>query len=82
MSSKNSYRTPQGFKEVDCNRCNKEKVRIDGNSVSGTCYKCVSSGMNGESIIITDLPQEEYVQFIKRIFSYGRSENNSSEGTI
>lgn len=82
MASKIASRTPKGFMEVACSKCGTERMVIDSNSVSGTCFKCVSKGMNGESIILTDLPQEEYVQFLRRVFTYGRSQSDAAESSI
>lgn len=63
--SKNAYRTPAGFKEVKCSCCNTTVMKVDSNSSSGTCFKCVSKLMNPDSVIITDLSNEEYKEFIQ-----------------
>jgi len=64
--SKNAYRTPAGFKEVKCKDCNQTVMKIDSNSVSGTCFKCVSKSMNPDSVILTDLSDADYKEFIQR----------------
>lgn len=64
--SKNAYRTPTGFKEVKCSCCNKEVMKIDNSSASGTCFRCVSKSMNPDSVIITDLSDADYKEFIQR----------------
>lgn len=80
--SKNAYRTPTGFKEVKCSKCKTHSVKIDHNSTEATCFRCVSKGMNLESVIITDLSNEEYVDFVRRMFKYGRSKNNTAESAV
>ena len=80
--SKNAYRTPTGFKEIECSCCKKQMVKVDSNSVSATCFRCVAKATNEESIFITDLNQEEYKAFIKKVSTYGRSENNPTESTV
>ena len=80
--SKNAYRTPTGFKEIECSCCKKQLVKVDSNSVSATCFRCVAKATNDESIFITDLKLEEYKAFIKKVASYGRSENNTAESAV
>lgn len=80
--SKNAYRTPTGFKEIECSCCKKQLVKVDSNSVFATCFRCVAKATNDESIFITDLNPEEYKAFIKKVSSYGRSENNTAESTV
>jgi hypothetical protein len=80
--SKNAYRTPTGFKEIECSCCKKQLVKVDSNSVSATCFRCVAKASNDESIFITDLNPEEYKAFIKKVASYGRSENNTAESAV
>ena len=80
--SKNAYRTPTGFKEIECSCCKKQLVKVDSNSVSATCFRCVAKATNDESIFITDLNLEEYKAFIKKVASYGRSENNTAESAV
>ena len=63
--SKNAYRTPTGFKEVKCSCCNKETMKIDASSISGICFRCVAKSMNPDSIILTDLSDAEYKEFIQ-----------------
>ena len=80
--SKNAYRTPTGFKEIECNCCKKQLVKVDSNSVSATCFRCVAKATNDESIFITDLNPEDYKAVIKKVASYGRSENNTAESAV
>ena len=80
--SKNTYRTPNGFKEIVCSCCNSQMVKVDSNSVSATCFRCVAKATNEESIFITDLSTEDYKSFIKRISAYGRSKSNPTESTV
>ncbi len=80
--SKNAYRTPSGFKEIECSCCKTRMVKVDSNSISATCFRCVAKATNEESIFITDLSPEEYKEFIKRIAAYGRSESNPTESTV
>ena len=80
--SKNAYRTPTGFKEIECSCCKKQLVKVDYNSVSATCFRCVAKASNDESIFITDLSPEDYKAFIKKVSEYGRSENNTAESTV
>lgn len=80
--SKNAYRTPTGFKEIQCSVCKKQTVKVDSNSISATCFRCVAKATNEESVFITDLNQEEYREFIKKVASYGRSENNTAESAV
>lgn len=63
---KNTYRTPSGFKEVKCSCCNQVTMKIDNNSISGTCFKCVSKSMSPNSVILTDLNTEDYRDFIQK----------------
>ena len=80
--SKNTYRTPQGFRDVKCSRCNTHTVKVDAASASGVCFRCVSKGINPESVILTDLSTEEYTEFVQRMFKYGRSESNPTESPV
>ena len=80
--SKNAYRTPTGFKEIECSCCKKQMVKVDSNSVSATCFRCVAKATNDESVFITDLNPEEYKAFIKKVASSGRSESNPTESTV
>lgn len=80
--SKNAYRTPTGFKEVKCSRCNTHTVKIDASSVGGTCFRCVSKGINPESVILTDLSPEEYKEFVQKLFKNGRSKINTAESPV
>ena len=58
-------KVPDGFKEVKCSCCNKTVMKIDSSSVSGICFRCVAKSMNPDSIILTDLSDEEYKEFIQ-----------------
>jgi predicted nucleic acid-binding Zn finger protein len=80
--SKNAYRTPTGFKEIECSCCKKQLVKVDSNSVSATCFRCVSRASNSESVFVTDLSPEDYKEFIKKVSSYGRSENNTTKSPV
>jgi len=80
--SKNTYRTPQGFKEIKCEKCGVHTIKVDAESKSATCFRCVSKGINPESVILTDLSQEEYREFVQRMFKYGRSKNNTAESAV
>lgn len=80
--SKNTYRTPSGFKEIECSCCKKQMVKVDDNSVSATCFRCVAKATNEESIFITDLSPEDYKEFIKKVASYGRPESNPTESAV
>jgi hypothetical protein len=80
--SKNAYRTPTGFKEVKCSRCNTHTVKIDASSAGGTCFRCVSKGINPESVILTDLSPEEYKEFVQKLFKNGRSKINTAESPV
>lgn len=63
---KNTYKSPGNFKEVKCKVCNRETMRIDGDSVSGTCFRCVIKSTSPNSVIITDLSTEDYIEFIQK----------------
>lgn len=76
--SKNTYRTPSGLKEVKCSCCNKEVMKIDNNSVSGTCFRCISKSMNTESVIITDLSDKDYKEFIQRKIKIWKTQEQPS----
>ncbi len=80
--SKNTYRTPQGFKDVKCIKCNTHTIKVDVSSKSGICFRCVSKGINPESVILTDLSTEEYTEFVQRMFKYGRSKSNPAESAV
>jgi transposase len=80
--SKNTYRTPQGFKEIKCEKCGVHTIKVDAEAKSATCFRCVSKGINPESVILTDLSQEEYKEFVQRMFKYGRSKNNTTESAV
>ena len=80
--SKNAYRTPAGFKELKCSKCGVHHVKVDTNSTGATCFRCVSKGINPESVILTDLSDEEYVKFVQRMFKYGRPKNNTAESAV
>jgi hypothetical protein len=72
--AKPKFRNPQGIKDVICSSCKITPMRIDEEAVSGTCYRCVSKSLNPTSVMLSDLSQEEYKEFI--IKQYGRSKNN------
>ena len=80
--SKNAYRTPTGFKEIECSCCKKQMVKVDSNSVSSTCFRCVAKATNEDSVFITDLSPEDYKAFIKKVSTYGRPESNPAESTV
>jgi len=80
--SKNTYRTPEGFKEVKCNRCNTHTLKVDASSTGGTCFRCVAKGINPESVILTDLSPEEYTEFIQKLLKNGRSKSNTTESPV
>lgn len=80
--SKNTYRTPQGFKEIPCSNCKSHKIRVDAESKGATCFRCVSKSMNPESIIVSDLSQEDYREFVRKMYKYGRPENNPAESAV
>ena len=64
---KNTYRTPGNFKEVKCKVCSRKTVKIDGGSISGTCFRCVIKSTSPNSVILTDLSTEDYIEFIQNI---------------
>lgn len=74
--AKPKFRNPQGIKDAICSSCKVTPMRIDEEAVSGTCYKCVAKSLNPTSIMLTDMPEEEYKQFI--IKQYGRSKNHTA----
>ena len=80
--SKNTYRTPQGFKEIKCGKCGTETVKVDAQSTGATCFRCVSKGINPESVILTDLSQEDYKEFVQKMFKYGRPKNDPAESAV
>ena len=80
--SKTTHRTPTGFKEIPCSKCGIHSIKVDSESTSATCFRCVSKEANPESVIITDLSQEEYKEFIKKLSTNGRSKITAAEGTI
>ena len=80
--SKNTHRTPTGFKEIKCSKCGTHNVKVDCESVSAICFRCVSAGTNPDSIILTDLSREEYSKFIKNLFKNGRPKSDAVEGSI
>lgn len=80
--SKNKYRTPTGFKEIKCSKCGVHSVKVDSQSTGAICFRCVSKGINPESVILTDLSQEEYTKFVQKMFNYGRSTSNATKGTV
>lgn len=72
--SKNAYRTPTGLKDIKCSSCKTETMKVDSESVSGICYRCVSRGTNSDSVMVTDLGQEEYKLFIKKMFTIWKTQ--------
>jgi len=72
--AKTKFRNPQGIKDAICSSCKITPMRIDEEAVSGTCYKCVCKSVNPASIMLSDLSQEEYKEFI--IKQHGRPKNN------
>lgn len=80
--AKNTHRTPTGFKEIKCSKCGTHNVKVDCDSVSAICFRCVTAGTNPDSIILTDLSQEEYSKFIQNLFRNGRSKSNAAESAI
>lgn len=79
---KNNYKTPQGFKEVKCRKCQNHIVKISADSLGGTCFRCVAKDLNPKSVMVTDLSPEEYNEFIQRMIEYGRSKNDSIESPV
>ena len=57
-------------------------VKVDSNSVSATCFRCVAKATNEDSVFITDLSPEDYKAFIKKVSTYGRPESNPAESTV
>ena len=80
--SKNTYRTPQGFKEIKCDKCGVHTIKVDAESKGAICFRCVSKGINPESVILTDLSQEDYKEFVQKMFKYGRSKNDTAESPV
>lgn len=80
--AKNTHRTPTGFKEIKCSKCGTHNVKVDCDSVSAICFRCVASATNPDSIILTDLSREEYSKFIQNLFRNGRPKSNAAESTI
>ena len=76
--SKNAYRTPSGFKEVKCSCCNQTTMKIDNNSVSGTCFRCISKSMNPDSVILTDLSDKDYKEFIQKKIKIWKTQEQPS----
>ena len=76
--SKNTYRKPSGFKEVKCSCCNTADMKIDNESVSGTCFRCISKSMNPESVIITDLSDKDYKEFIQKKIKIWKTQEQPS----
>jgi hypothetical protein len=74
--AKPKFRNPLGIKDAICSSCKVTPMRIDEEAVSGTCYKCVSKLVNPTSIMLTDMSQEEYREFI--IKQYGRPKNHTA----
>lgn len=67
-------KTLKGTKEIICSSCNKNKMIVDHESVSGTCWRCTSRMANGaDSLIITDLSPEAYREFIQKIVYAGQA---------
>jgi len=80
--SKNTYRTPQGFKEIKCCKCGVHTIKVDAESKEATCFRCVSKGINPESVIVTDLSPEDYKEFVQKMFKYGRPKSNTTESPV
>jgi ribosomal protein S27E len=80
--SKTLHRTPTGFKEIPCSKCGTHTVKVDSESTSATCFRCVAKGTNPESIILTDLSQEEYTKFTQKLFTNGRPKNTTTESAV
>ena len=76
--SKNAYRTPSGFKEVKCSCCNQATMKIDNTSVSGTCFRCIGKSMNPDSVILTDLSDKDYKEFIQRKIKIWKTQEQPS----
>lgn len=76
--SKTAYRKPSGFKEVKCSCCNKEVMKIDNDSASGICFRCVSKSMNPDSVILTDLSDSEYKEFIQKKIKIWKTQEQPS----
>ena len=76
--SKNAYRTPSGFKEVKCSCCNQATMTRDNTSVSGTCFRCISKSMNPDSVILTDLSDKDYKEFIQRKIKIWKTQEQPS----
>ena len=76
--SKNAYRTPSGFKEVKCSCCNQATMKTANTSVSGTCFRCVSKSMNPDSVILTDLSDKDYKEFIQKKIKIWKTQEQPS----
>ena len=74
--AKPKFRNPQGIRDAICSSCKITPMRIDEEAVSGICYRCVCKALNPTSIMLSDLSQEEYKEFI--IKQNGRSKNNAA----
>lgn len=73
--AKIKFKNPLGLKLVTCSSCKKQEMKIDQEAVSGVCSRCVSKSINPTSVMITDLSEKEYREFIKKQ-NNGRSKDN------
>jgi hypothetical protein len=69
MSKKNSTGQRRSGANIvlNCRDCNEPVNNVDSGSTSALCWKCVNKLANPNSIIITDMEQEEWSIFIKEV---------------
>ena len=71
-------------KNISCKGCGSVVYNVDSDTVSSTCWRCVSKQLNPNSLIASDLDSDGWRDLLKRkIFtSNGRSENTTAEGEL
>lgn len=76
--AKVSSRTVKGFKEIKCSRCKTHLVKVDESSISAVCFRCVSKGMNPDSVMITDMTKEEYGEYLQKMITIWKTREQTS----
>lgn len=54
---------------MPCKVCKTPVPNTDSEAFAVTCHKCVSRLLNPHTIFIDDLPQEEWVGLIKKLYA-------------
>jgi NAD-dependent SIR2 family protein deacetylase len=63
------------IKTMLCKECKSQVHNVDEKTISVTCWKCVSKSLNPQSVIISDMNEDELKNFIKKQTQNGGSEN-------